>query len=60
MGKRTGVAYLGEIEMVLLPPIKTKGRDLMEILRETRAAVAAALGGGRAGDGEKGRRGDTE
>jgi 1-acyl-sn-glycerol-3-phosphate acyltransferase len=57
MGKRTGVAYAGKIEMVLLPPIKTKGRDLMEILRETRAAVAAALGGG---EREAGRRGDGE
>ena len=44
MGKRTGVAYPGEIEMVLLPPIETKGRDVMEILIETRAAVAAELG----------------
>ncbi len=44
MGKRTGVAYPGEIEMVLLPPIETNGRDVMEVLRETRAAVAAELG----------------
>jgi len=44
MGKKTGVAYAGEIEMVLLPPIETRGRDVMEILRETRAAVASELG----------------
>lgn len=43
MGKKTGVAYAGNIEMVLLPPIETKGRDVMEILRETRAAVAGEL-----------------
>jgi 1-acyl-sn-glycerol-3-phosphate acyltransferase len=43
MGKKTGVAYSGEIEMVLLPPIETKGRDVMEILRETRAAIAREL-----------------
>ena len=44
MGKRTGVAYPGELEMTLLPTIETKGRDVMEILVETRAAVAAELG----------------
>jgi len=47
MGKRTGVAYAGEIEMVLLPPIETAGRDpetdLMAVLKETRAAIAAEL-----------------
>ena len=43
MGKRTGVAYGGEIEMVLLPPIETRGRDVMDILRETRAAIAREL-----------------
>jgi 1-acyl-sn-glycerol-3-phosphate acyltransferase len=47
MGKRTGVAYSGEIEMVLLPPIETDGRDpeteLMAVLNETRAAIAAEL-----------------
>lgn len=47
MGKRTGVAYAGEIEMVLLPPIETNGRDpeteLMAVLNETRAAIAAEL-----------------
>jgi 1-acyl-sn-glycerol-3-phosphate acyltransferase len=43
MGKRTGVAYGGEVEMVLLPQIETKGREVMDLLRETRAAVAAEL-----------------
>lgn len=47
MGKRTGVAYSGTIEMVLLAPIETKTenglRDLMELLIETRAAIAANL-----------------
>ena len=44
MGKKTGLAYSGVIEMVLLPPIETKGRDVMEILLETRAAIAGELG----------------
>ncbi len=44
MGKRTGVAYPGEIEMVLLPPIETRGREVMEVLRETRSAIASDLG----------------
>lgn len=46
MGKKTGVAYSGTIEMVLLPAIETKGvsaEDLPEILRKTRAAVAEEL-----------------
>jgi 1-acyl-sn-glycerol-3-phosphate acyltransferase len=43
MGKRTGVAYPGEIEMILLPPIETKGRDVMDVLRETREAIASEL-----------------
>jgi len=43
MGKRTGVAYGGEVEMVLLPAIETKGRDVMELLRETRAVIAREL-----------------
>ena len=47
MGKRTGVAYPGTIEMVLLPPIETAGlnaeKDLMDLLRKTRKAVAEAL-----------------
>ena len=43
MGKRTGVLFPGEIEMVLLPPIETKGREVMELLRETRVAIATEL-----------------
>ena len=46
MGKRTGVAYSGEIEMILLPPIETTGHaadDVMDLLRETRAAIAKEL-----------------
>jgi len=46
MGKHTGVAYAGVIEMVLLPPIETAGKtanDIMELLLETRTAIAQAL-----------------
>ncbi len=46
MGKRTGVAYAGEIELVLLPPISTAGKtedDIMTLLTETRAAIANEL-----------------
>jgi len=47
MGKKTGVAYPGEIEMVLLPPIETAGltekEDLMELLQKTRTAIAEEL-----------------
>ncbi|MBA3351955.1 MAG: 1-acyl-sn-glycerol-3-phosphate acyltransferase [Blastocatellia bacterium] len=43
MGKKTGEAYPGQIEIVLLPPIETKGRDVMELLTETRAAIAREL-----------------
>lgn len=50
MGKRTGVAYAGEIEMIILPPIETDGldpeTDLMNVLLQTRAAIAAELGKG--------------
>jgi 1-acyl-sn-glycerol-3-phosphate acyltransferase len=50
MGKKTGVAYAGEIEMVLLPPIETKTlsteNDLMNLLKKTRAAIAAELAAG--------------
>ncbi len=47
MGKRTGVAFSGTVEMILLPPIDTKAYDetrLMELLNQTRAAIAAELG----------------
>lgn len=46
MGKRTGVAYSGEIKMSLLPPIETDGKtadDLMDLLLETRTAIANEL-----------------
>jgi 1-acyl-sn-glycerol-3-phosphate acyltransferase len=46
MGKRTGVAYAGEIEMVLLPPLSTAGKnedDVMALLIETRKAIANEL-----------------
>ncbi len=46
MGKRTGVAYAGEIELVLLPPISTAGKtedDIMELLTKTREAIASEL-----------------
>ena len=47
MAKKTGVAYSGEIEMVLLPPIETSGLnaedDLMELLLKTRSAIADEL-----------------
>lgn len=47
MGKKTGVAYTGTIEMVLLPPIETPGlnaeKDLMDLLRTTREAIANEL-----------------
>ncbi|MEO8649293.1 MAG: lysophospholipid acyltransferase family protein [Acidobacteriota bacterium] len=47
MGKRTGVAYPGTIEMVLMPPIETKGladaTAILDILNETRSVIAAEL-----------------
>jgi 1-acyl-sn-glycerol-3-phosphate acyltransferase len=43
MGKRTGVCYSGTIEMVMLPPVRTKGREVMDILLETREAIANEL-----------------
>ncbi|MFV0388775.1 MAG: lysophospholipid acyltransferase family protein [Pyrinomonadaceae bacterium] len=47
MGKRSGVAYSGTLRMVLLPAIETEGKsaraDLMEILNQTRGAIAEAL-----------------
>lgn len=46
MGKKTGVAYSGTIEMVLLPPIDIKDYDedrLMELLNRTRTAIAEEL-----------------
>lgn len=46
MGKRTGLAYAGEIEMVLLAPIETRGLaagDVMDLLVKTRMAIAREL-----------------
>lgn len=46
MGKKTGVAFPGEITMSLLPPIDTRGKtseDVMDILLETRKAIAEVL-----------------
>jgi len=47
MGKRSGVAYAGTIEMALLPPIPVKERSgavtPLELLLETRAAIAKEL-----------------
>jgi 1-acyl-sn-glycerol-3-phosphate acyltransferase len=47
MGKRTGVAFPGTIEMALLPAIKPGSGDpdevLAELLRQTRAAIAVQL-----------------
>ncbi len=47
MGKKTGVAYAGEIEMVLLPPAETEGlnaeSDLMPLLQSVRSVIAAEL-----------------
>lgn len=42
MGKRTGVAYSGTIEMILLPPIETND-DIMTLLHKTRSVIAAEL-----------------
>ena len=47
MGKRTGVAFNGTVELALLAPIETAGYDetgLMELLNRTRRAIAAELG----------------
>lgn len=46
MGKKTGVAYSGTVEMILLPPIETTEYSedrLMELLNRTRKAVAEEL-----------------
>lgn len=43
MGKRTGVLHPGTIEMVLLSPVRTEGRAIMDILLETREAIADQL-----------------
>ena len=46
MGKRTGVAFPGVIEMTVLPPIITADKteeDVQKLLLETRAAIACEL-----------------
>lgn len=47
MGKKSGVAYAGEIEMVLLPAIETAGlssdEDLTKVIEKTRASIAEEL-----------------
>jgi 1-acyl-sn-glycerol-3-phosphate acyltransferase len=47
MGKKTGLAFPGTIEMVLLPPIETIGLnaedDLMNLLKRVRGAIAEEL-----------------
>jgi 1-acyl-sn-glycerol-3-phosphate acyltransferase len=46
MGKRTGVAYAGTIELILCKPIDTTGmneNDIPHLLRTTRSAIAAEL-----------------
>ncbi|MBA3632315.1 MAG: 1-acyl-sn-glycerol-3-phosphate acyltransferase [Acidobacteria bacterium] len=46
MGKKTGAAYAGTIEMVLLPPIETKNlteNDLPDLLKKVRGAIAEEL-----------------
>ena len=43
MGKKAGLLFPGTIEIDLMPPIDTDGRDLMELLMETRESVLAAL-----------------
>jgi hypothetical protein len=55
MGKRTGVAYPGTIEMVLLEPIETAGMNedqIPRLIRQTRDAIAHELGKNM-GDTEK-------
>lgn len=48
MGKKTGVVNPGIMEIVLLPPIETKGKtvekDLFDLLMKTRGAIAEELG----------------
>jgi 1-acyl-sn-glycerol-3-phosphate acyltransferase len=43
MGKRSGVAYPGTIEMVILPPVETEGKQIGDLLREVREAIADEL-----------------
>lgn len=43
MGKKTGVSYPGTVDMVLLPAVSTHGREISDILLETREAIAREL-----------------
>jgi 1-acyl-sn-glycerol-3-phosphate acyltransferase len=47
MGKKAGVLFPGTIEMTLLSPVETKGCDVIEILIETRRAIASVLSDGQ-------------
>ncbi|HEX8148303.1 MAG TPA: lysophospholipid acyltransferase family protein [Pyrinomonadaceae bacterium] len=52
MGKGSGVARPGAVEMVVLPPIETEGltgEDVKRLTEQTRAAIAEELGVGRRG-----------
>lgn len=52
MGKGTGQARAGTIEMIILPPIETRGlsaerdEDVAQLIAETRGQIAAELSGG--------------
>jgi len=43
MGKKTGVLFPGTIKMTLLPPVEIEGRELDEIMKETRRSIANQL-----------------
>ncbi len=43
MGKRSGVAHPGTLEMTLLPPVLAVGREMTELIAEVRGAIAAEL-----------------
>jgi len=46
MAKKAGVAYPGDIEVIIMPPISTVDKtaeDVMDLLLQTRAAIAARL-----------------
>lgn len=46
MGKHTGLAFPGTVQLVLLPPISTDGKtsdDVMDLLLQTREAIAGEL-----------------
>ena len=45
MGKRSGFMFPGTLDVTLLPPVETDGRDVMELLVETRTAIATVFSG---------------